>query len=50
MPQYLLGIDNGGTMAKAALFTPEGQEVAVASRKSEMLDTQPGWADRKSVV
>ena len=45
MPQYLLGIDNGCTMAKAALFTIDGQEVAVASRKSDMLDTQPGWAE-----
>jgi len=42
---YLLGIDNGCTMAKAALFTTDGREVAVASRKSEMLDTQPGWAE-----
>jgi L-xylulokinase len=45
MVQYLLGIDNGCTMAKAALFTPDGREVAVASRKSDMLDTQPGWAE-----
>jgi L-xylulokinase len=45
MAQYLLGIDNGCTMAKAALFTPDGREVAVASRKSDMLDTQPGWAE-----
>ena len=43
--QYLLGIDNGGTMAKAALFTTDGSEVAVASRRSEMLDTKPGWAE-----
>ena len=42
MAKYLLGIDNGGTMAKAALFTPDGTEIAVASRKSEMLDVNPG--------
>lgn len=45
MAQYLLGIDNGCTMAKAALFTAGGREVAVASCKSDMLDTQPGWAE-----
>ena len=45
MPQYLLGIDNGCTMAKAALFTTDGREIAVASCKSDMLDTQPGWAE-----
>ena len=45
MSKYLLGVDNGCTMAKAALFTAEGQELAVASRKSDMLDTQPGWAE-----
>ncbi len=45
MPQFLLGIDNGCTMAKAALFTADGREVAVASRRSDMLVTQPGWAE-----
>ncbi len=45
MPQYLLGIDNGGTMAKAAVFTTDGKEIAVATRKSEMLDVKPGWAE-----
>ena len=37
MPQYLLGIDNGGTVSKAALFTLAGDEVAVAGRKVEMV-------------
>ncbi len=45
MPTYLLGVDNGCTVAKAALFTTDGTEVAVASRKSKMLDTHPGWAE-----
>lgn len=45
MPRYLLGIDNGCTVAKAALFGVDGQEVAVASRKSGMLETRPGWAE-----
>ncbi len=43
MPQYLLGTDNGCTVAKAALFTVDGREVAVASRKIENLPSRPGW-------
>ena len=46
MAEYLLGIDNGGTVAKAALFTLDGREVAVASRKTEMLSPRPGWTER----
>jgi L-xylulokinase len=30
--KYLLGVDNGGTMIKAALFTLDGKEVSAASR------------------
>jgi L-xylulokinase len=43
--QFLLGIDNGGTLAKAALFALDGREVAVASVKSELLAPQPGWTE-----
>lgn len=46
MPDYLLGIDNGGTMAKAALFSLDGREVAVASRKTEMATPRPGHTER----
>ncbi len=46
MPAYLLGIDNGGTVAKAALFTADGDEIAVASRKTEMLSPAPGHTER----
>jgi L-xylulokinase len=45
MPQYLLGTDNGCTMAKAALFTLDGREVAVASRKVELLAPRPGFCE-----
>ena len=41
---FLLGIDNGGTVAKAALFSLDGGEVAVAARKSETL-ARPGWTE-----
>jgi len=46
MKQYLLGIDNGGTVSKAALFTLTGDEVAVAGRKIPSLEPQPGHAER----
>jgi L-xylulokinase len=32
MGQYLLGIDNGSTVSKAALFDLHGKEIAVASQ------------------
>jgi L-xylulokinase len=37
MPDYLLATDNGGTVSKAALFTLDGKEVAVASQKTETI-------------
>jgi L-xylulokinase len=48
MAKYLLGIDNGSTMAKAALFATDGTELAVASRKVELLSPMPGWSERDS--
>ena len=46
MKTYLLGLDNGGTMIKAALFTPDGKEAAVASRATDIDTPQPGWTER----
>lgn len=46
MPKYLLGTDNGGTVAKAALFTTDGREVAMAGRKTEMTSPHPGHVER----
>ena len=45
MATYLLGIDNGSTMVKAALFGLDGREVAVAARKVDLLAPQPGWSE-----
>jgi len=45
MPKYLLGTDNGCTVAKAALFTLDGHEVAVASRKIDALTPHRGWSE-----
>ena len=46
MKKYLMGLDNGGTMVKAALYDLEGHEVALASRKVEMLRSLPGHTER----
>ena len=46
MPTYLMGIDNGGTLSKAALFDLDGREIGVASRKTELLTPQPGHFER----
>jgi L-xylulokinase len=43
--KYLVGIDNGGTVAKAAVFTHDGRELAAASCKNEVFAPQPGWAE-----
>ncbi len=46
MSKYLLGIDNGSTVSKAALFSTSGVEIAVASRKTELLTPHHGYAER----
>lgn len=44
--KYLLGIDNGGTMSKAALFSIEGIEIACAARKVQVIELHEGWSER----
>lgn len=44
--RYLLGLDNGGTMTKAALFDETGREVATASRETPLTTPHPGWNER----
>lgn len=46
MAQYLMGIDNGGTMIKAALYRLDGTEVAVASQHTPVESPQPGYQQR----
>jgi L-xylulokinase len=43
---YYLGLDNGGTLTKAALYTPQGKEIALVSRKTEVFSKKPGFAER----
>jgi L-xylulokinase len=46
MGRYLLGIDNGSTLIKAALFDLDGREVSVSSRASEVATPSPGRYER----
>ncbi len=43
---FLLGIDNGGTVTKAALYDPSGAEIAVSAVKTEMIFPCPGHAEK----
>lgn len=45
MRQYLLGIDIGGTGAKAGLFTPDGEVVGSGYGEYRMISTVPGQAE-----
>jgi L-xylulokinase len=46
MNNYFLGIDNGGTMSKTALFNQKGEEIAVASRAVKSIQSHEGWNER----
>ncbi len=45
MAKYLLGVDGGSTMVKAALFDTQGTEVAVHSREVAHIYEHPGWTE-----
>jgi L-xylulokinase len=46
MTEYLLGVDNGSTVSKAAIFDLQGREVQIASRTVELDYPHPGWTER----
>jgi L-xylulokinase len=46
MTRYAIGLDNGGTVCKAALFDIQGTEIAVASRQVPLITPQPGYNER----
>ena len=46
MEQYLMGIDNGGSDIKCAIFDLKGHEIAVASTQVAMDIPQPGFTER----
>ena len=44
--RYYLGLDNGGTNTKAALFSQSGEQLAVASTATAALTEAPGFVER----
>lgn len=45
MVKYLLGIDDGLTNSKAALFDLTGKEIAIATRRFEITNPKPSWVE-----
>jgi L-xylulokinase len=50
MPEYFLGVDNGGTIIKAVIFDERGNEVAGASRRVPVITPQSGFFERDMEV
>lgn len=44
--KYLLGIDNGGTFVKAALFDENGNQIASAGLPTNLVIPKPGYNER----
>ena len=44
--KYLLGIDNGGTFSKAAIFDEDGRQISVASVPTVTLTPKPGYTEK----
>jgi L-xylulokinase len=44
--RYLLGIDNGGTFSKAAIFDETGRQLAAAAERTEVVVRFDGWRER----
>lgn len=45
MPRFLLGIDAGSTLTKAALFDLQGREIARAAEPVPLARPHPGWVE-----
>lgn len=46
MPKYLIGLDNGGTSTKAAIFDLNGNEITTAGKETKMIVPKPGYTER----
>ncbi len=46
MGKYAIGLDNGGTVSKAALFDMQGHEIAVVSKQTPLITPHPGYNER----
>ena len=43
--KYAVGIDSGTSVVKAALFNMQGEEIAVASRSTPVIEEHFGWSE-----
>lgn len=46
MKQYVIGMDNGGTSSKAAVFDLKGTQLSSASRSTPMITPKSGYTER----
>ena len=46
MQKYVIGLDNGGTSSKAAVFDIKGNELATAGRSTKMITPKSGYTER----
>lgn len=44
--KYLIGIDNGGTYSKAAIFDENGKQISVSSLPTVTITPKPGYTER----
>ena len=44
--KYFIGLDNGGTTTKAALYDEKGREIGVSSMGTKMIAPKPGFTER----
>ena len=44
--KYFMGLDNGGTTTKAAIYDQRGREMGVSSRDTQMITPRPGFVER----
>lgn len=44
--KYLMGIDNGGTFSKVAIFDENGRQISVASVPTNTITPKPGYTER----
>lgn len=46
MAQYVIGLDNGGTSTKAAIFDLNGKQLAAAGKSTKMITPKSGYTER----
>ena len=44
--KYVIGLDNGGTSTKAAIFDLSGKEIATAGKSTKVITPKSGYTER----